>query len=106
MMTRPFIALWISASLLVSIGDRAAAVDNNRGSQLAATCASCHRLDGHGKGIPSIVGLEVEKLAGMMQAFKSDERSSHIMRAVSLSLSNDEIAALAHYLAAQGKDAK
>ena len=33
-----------------------------------------------------------------MQAFKSSERSSQIMHVMSLSLSNEEIATLAHYL--------
>jgi len=105
MMTRRFIALWISASLFVSISDRAAAADD-RDARLAAICASCHRLDGGGGGMASIVGWDVEKLIGAMQAFKSDERSSHIMRAVSLSLSDDEIAALARYLAARSREAK
>jgi cytochrome subunit of sulfide dehydrogenase len=105
-MTQSFVALWISASFFVSIADRADAADDNRGAQLAATCASCHRPDGRDDGIPSIVGVGAEKLAAMMQAFKSDDRSSHIMHAVSLSLSDDEIVALAHYLAALGKETK
>ena len=41
-----------------------------------------------------------------MQAFKSNESSSHIMHIVSLSLSDDEIGAVAHYLAARGKEVK
>jgi cytochrome c553 len=105
-MIRPFLALWISASLFVAVADQVAAAEPDRGAQLAATCASCHRVDGRDKGIPSIVGLDAEKLAGMMQAFKSNERSSHIMHAVSLSLSDDEIAVVAHYLAARGKEVK
>jgi cytochrome c553 len=103
---RQIIVLSIAVSLVILIADRGMAADNDRGAQIAAICASCHRLDGHDKGIPSIVGLDKEKLAGAMAAFKSGERSSQIMRAVALSLSDDEIATLAEYLAAQPAETK
>jgi sulfide dehydrogenase cytochrome subunit len=104
-MIRPFFAFWISANLFVAVADQVAAAEPDRGAQIAATCASCHRLDSRDKGIPSITGLDAEKLAGMMQAFESDATPNHIMRAVSLSLSDEEIAAVARFLAAQGKEA-
>ena len=96
---RQTFVLSIAASLVILLADRGTAAGNDRG-------ASCHRLDGHDKGIPSIVGLDKEKLAGAMAAFKSGERSSQIMRAVALSLSDDEIATLAEYLAAQPAETK
>jgi sulfide dehydrogenase cytochrome subunit len=96
---RQIIMLSITAGLIVLIADRTIGANDNRGPQLAAMCASCHRLDGRDKGIPSIVGLDKQRLAGAMVAFKSGERSSQIMHAVALSLSDDEIAALAEYLA-------
>jgi sulfide dehydrogenase cytochrome subunit len=96
---RQIVMLSIAAGLFVLIADRAVAANDNRGAHLAAMCASCHRLDGRGKGIPSIVGLDKERLAGAMAAFKSGERSSQIMHAVALSLSDGEIEALAEYLA-------
>jgi sulfide dehydrogenase cytochrome subunit len=95
---RQLLALSVFASLIILVGNRSAVADNDRGAQLAATCASCHRLDGRDKGIPSIIGLDEETLIRAMQAFKSGERSSQIMHVMSLSLSNDEIATLAHYL--------
>ena len=98
---RQIIMLAIAAELFVLIADRSTAANDNQGAQLAAMCASCHRLDGRDKGIPSIVGLDKERLAGAMAAFKSGARSSQIMHAVALSLSDGEIAALADYLAAQ-----
>ena len=39
-----------------------------------------------------------------MVAFRSDEHSNQIMRVMSLSLSADDLTAVAHYLAAQHKD--
>ncbi len=82
------------------------AAENSQGAQLAAMCASCHRLDGQDKGIPSIIGLDENKLAGMMAEFKSDKRKSQIMGVVARSLSDEEIAELAHYLAARQKGAE
>ena len=97
--------------LLLAIGPIALifsspAAENNQGAQLAAMCAACHRLDGLDKGIPSIIGLDEKKLAGMMAEFKSDKRKSQIMSVVARSLSNEEIAELAHYLAARQKGAE
>lgn len=100
------IVLSIAVSLVILIADRSMARDNDRGAQFAAICASCHRLDGRDKGIPSIVGMDKEKFADAMTAFKSGERSSQIMHAVALSLSDDEIATLAEYLAAQPAETK
>ena len=95
--TRRTIALSIAASL-VFVTDHSAVADNDRGAELAATCASCHRLDGRDKSMPSIIGLDEETFIRAMQAFKSGERSSQIMRVMSRSFSNEEIAILAHYL--------
>jgi cytochrome subunit of sulfide dehydrogenase len=95
--TRRTIALSIAASL-VFVADHSAVADNDRGAELAATCASCHRLDGRDKSMPSIIGLDEETFIRAMQAFKSGERSSQIMRVMSRSFSNEEIATLAHYL--------
>jgi cytochrome c553 len=98
-------ALAIAASVILVITRAEAASGGDSGAQLAANCTSCHRLDGHDKGIPPIAGLDEETLARAMLDYKSGERPSHIMRAVTLSLSAEEIAATARYLAAQGKKA-
>ncbi len=93
-------------SLFVPVVDQLSAAESDRAAQIAAGCAACHRLDGRDKGIPSIAGSDAEKLIGMMQAYRSNERTSPIMQAVSLSLSADEIERVARYLAAQRDEAK
>ena len=98
------IALSMAASLVVSFAKRSFAADNDQGAQLATTCAACHRLDGHDRGIPSIVGLSEEQFVTVMRGFKSGERSGPIMRTMARSLSNEEIAILARYFAARGKE--
>jgi cytochrome subunit of sulfide dehydrogenase len=99
---RQIIVLFMATGMLVLTAGRGMAEDDSRrGAQLAAICASCHRLDGHDKGIPSIVGLDQKEFVDVMAAFKSGQRSSQIMHAIALSLSDGEIVALAAYLAAQ-----
>jgi cytochrome c553 len=100
------IALWMIASMVVFVAERSFAADNGQGAQLAATCAACHRHDGHDRGIPSIVGLSEEQFVIAMRAFRSGERSGPIMRTVARSLSNEEIATLARYFAARGKESQ
>ena len=95
--------LWIAAGFVLIAFGQASAEGRGQGAQVAATCAACHRLDGGVNGIPSIVGIEAGRLVGMMQAFKVDEGSNHVMHAVALSLSDDEIAAVAQHLATLGR---
>jgi cytochrome subunit of sulfide dehydrogenase len=95
------IGLLIAMGALILGGNRSMAGDDSRGAQLAAICASCHRLDGRDKGMPSIVGVDQKQFVDLMAAFKSGERPSQIMHAITLSLNDQEIAALAAYLAAQ-----
>jgi cytochrome subunit of sulfide dehydrogenase len=99
-------ALAIAASLVIVAAKEVIAAENELGSRLAAMCASCHRLDGRDKGIPSIIGIDKQKFADTMAAFKSGARSSSIMHAVALQFSDAEIATLAAYLAAQPKESK
>jgi cytochrome c553 len=103
---RKIIAVSIAAGSLVILADRSQAADRDGGAQLAAMRASCHRLDGGNAGIPTILGMSPEMLTRAMLAYRSRERPSHIMRAIALSLSDEEIATVAHYLAALNKQVR
>jgi cytochrome subunit of sulfide dehydrogenase len=102
------IGLSVAAVLASIAADRCMAAASDRGARLAAMCAACHRLDGHDRGIPTIVGLDKKSLVGAMADFKSGARSggSQIMHGVALSLTDDDIAAVADYLAALPTGAK
>jgi len=100
------LVLAVAASPILLAASACAAAANDQGGQLAAVCASCHRLDGGEKGIPSIIGLGEDRLTRAMLAYRSGERSGHIMRAIALSLSDEEMATVARFLAAQGKKAE
>jgi cytochrome subunit of sulfide dehydrogenase len=100
---RKIIAVSIAAGSFIILADRSQAADRDGGAQLAAMCVSCHRLDGGDSGIPTILGMSPEMLARAMLAYRSRERPSHIMRAIALSLSDEEIATVARCLVALNK---
>jgi cytochrome c553 len=100
------LVLAVAASPILLAASACAAAANDGGRQIAAVCASCHRLDGSEKGIPSIIGLGEDRLTRAMLAYRLGERPSHIMRAIALSLSDEEIATVARFLAARGKKAE
>ena len=102
---RRILAALIAAVLVFLVAQRSGAADADPGARLAATCASCHRLDGRDKVAPAIVGRDAQSVANTLHAFRSGERPHQIMHAVALSLSDGEIAAVARYLAARGKQA-
>jgi cytochrome c553 len=76
--------------------------DNGRGAQLAAACASCHSTNGGDQGIPSILGREQQSIVDDMLAYRASESPSHVMHAVALSLTDEELRSVAQYLAAHG----
>jgi cytochrome subunit of sulfide dehydrogenase len=98
--------LILAAGLLALNAGAAVAADNERGAELAAMCASCHRLDGRDRGIPSIIGMDKQAFIEAMAGFKSGARSSSIMHAVALQLSDAEVARLAGYLGERAKEGK
>jgi cytochrome c553 len=100
------LVLAIAASPILLAASAHVAAANDQGGQIAAVCASCHRLDGGDRFIPSIVGFGEDRLTRAMLAYRLGERPSRIMQAIALSLSDEEIAAVARFLAAQGKKAE
>jgi cytochrome c553 len=95
------IALSLFAGFVLLSSQAGAAADTSQGAQLAATCASCHGMNGEPEGIPIIIGLDEERIRRAMLDYRASERPNHIMHAIALSLSDAEIASLARYLAAQ-----
>jgi cytochrome subunit of sulfide dehydrogenase len=105
-MSASILVLVIAAGFFTLNAEAAVAADHERGAELAAMCASCHRLDGRDRAIPSIVGMDKQTFIEAMAAYKSGARSSSIMHAVALQLSDAEVATLAAYLGARAKEGK
>jgi sulfide dehydrogenase cytochrome subunit len=96
---RTRIAFLITAGVVILGARGVAAGEDDQGFQIAATCAACHGPAGSEQRIPAVAGLDEQTLIRAMQAFRSSEVPSHVMHAVALSLTNEELASVAHYLA-------
>lgn len=90
------------AAAIALLAGEAAAADDDLGAFLAGTCASCHQANVRNGPIPSIVGLDKARFISLIRAYRSGERSDPIMQAVAGSLSEEETAALARFLATRG----
>jgi cytochrome c len=81
-------------------GALALAGDPAYGEYLASECVTCHQLSGRADGIPSIVGWPKEAFVQALFAYKTNVRSHEVMRMVTMSLGDEEIASLAAYFGA------
>jgi cytochrome c553 len=102
-MTAKFLA---SALLLAAIGCSAsafAAGSVEAGQAKAATCSACHGVDGNSANPewPSLAGQHVSYLTRQLQAFRSGERQNVLMSPMAMILSDEDIADLAAFYAAQ-----
>jgi sulfide dehydrogenase cytochrome subunit len=93
--------LTVAAGVAMSSPASTVATPADQGSQLAAACASCHRLDGRDTGIPPVVGLDAASITQAMLAYRSGARASQIMQVVARALTPPQIASIARYLAAR-----
>jgi len=92
----------IAASFLIAGGQGAAAANQAHGAQIAAACASCHGPAGGDQGIPLILGLDEQAIIDAVLAYRASETPSHVMHAVALSLTDEELASVARYLSTHG----
>jgi cytochrome c553 len=95
------LGFFLVAVTIFAVARPSAAASVVEGSQLAAACASCHRPDGRGTGIPTIAGLDEDRIVKLMLAYRLESHGNQIMHVVASALSPEEIAAIAHYLARQ-----
>lgn len=96
----------VIAICFVSIGllGPAAYAATPSGQMLANTCTGCHGNNGESKGAaPSIGGLSAEQLDQAMLDYKSDKRPGTIMNRIAKGYSDEEIKAMAEYLASLKK---
>ncbi len=79
---------------------RAADQPTARGAALLNACAPCHGPNGHSQGaIPSLEALLQKNMVAALRAFRSGERQGTVMNRIAKGLSDDDIAALAAYVA-------
>jgi len=77
-----------------------AAGDVQAGKAKAVACAGCHGANGQGAAPnPRLAGLKEDKLIKDLKDYKSGKRDNAVMKAITNSLSDQDIANLAAYFA-------
>lgn len=98
------ITIVTAACLLVAVG-AAHAQDRTLGRNLAAQCANCHGTNGNAQsGGFTLAGRDRKYIIDQMAAFKSGARSgpnATIMHQLAKGYTEDQIALMADYFAAQ-----
>jgi len=69
------------------------------GEYLGGECVTCHQASGAASGIPPIRGLPVDYTVQAMVEYKLGARPNPVMKLMTSRLSDEEIAALAVYMA-------
>jgi cytochrome c553 len=92
------------AMLAVALGAAALAAtsDDKLGRTIAATCTGCHGTNGvSAGGIPSLAGVDKERLAGLLREFRDGKRPATVMHQHAKGYSEEQIDAVAGWFAAQ-----
>jgi cytochrome c553 len=77
------------------------------GARLAATCTGCHGTNGAttGTALPALAGQSRETLLTSLKAFKAGARPATVMTQIAKGYSEEQLAMLAAFFAAQRADA-
>ena len=95
-------ALIGSAALGLSVPVQAQ--DMSKIRYLAANCANCHGTDGRSVGImESLAGYDKEKFISNMKEYRSGDKPATLMHQIVKGYTDQQIADLAAYFAAQPK---
>lgn len=94
----------VAALCLLAGASTAHAADPNLARNLAATCANCHGTNGNavkGSGLDALAGIPKDKTLQKLADFKSGERPASIMHQIAKGYTDEQLALIATYFAAQ-----
>ncbi|GAA6140390.1 c-type cytochrome [Hydrogenophaga sp. 5NK40-0174] len=82
----------------------AAQAEVNQVRVWAAACANCHGTDGHAlKGMEALAGKDKDELLEKLMDFKTGRKPATVMHQLSKGYTDEQLAQLAAYFAAQKK---
>lgn len=94
----------LAVGLLALLGTAHAQPDALQVRSWAAACANCHGTNGHSPtGGDSLAGSDKERLLNTLLAFKSGAKPAIIMQQLTKGYSDEQLAAIAGWFAAQKK---
>ena len=92
---------WLAAAALLALASSAQA-QVNQVRVWAAACANCHGTDGKAQpGMVTLAGQTKSDIEQKMLAFKNGQRPATIMHQIAKGYSDEQIAQIAAYFAAQ-----
>jgi cytochrome c553 len=98
--------LWVllSATAVFAAPAALGAGDPTEGKQKAESCGGCHGPDGNGAApiFPKLAGQHASYLTKQLHDFKTEKRPEPTMTAMALALSDDDMADIGAFYAAQG----
>ena len=98
-MLRPALAALLLTSMPLAVAAAAGPADAPPG---ASSCSGCHPPSQAGVSpVPRLVGRNASEIVQTMQAFRTGQKPTTIMDRVAKGFSDDEIAAIARWYAAQ-----
>ncbi len=90
----------LTAGLLSGVVAIAGGVPDDRGRELAATCATCHGTSGTAQPpMPSLAALPPDLLAERMREFREGRRPATVMHQIARGFDDAQVAAIARHLA-------
>lgn len=93
-------ALFATGAMLAFVSVVHAAGDPAAGKAKAAACAACHGANGQGVAPnPALAGKNADQMLQALQDYKSGKRNNAVMKAMTASLSDQDMANLAAYYA-------
>ena len=94
---------WMMLVLMVGTG-LAQAQDALQVRSWAAACSNCHGTNGHAQpGMEALAGANKDEIVKKMLDFKTGRKPATIMHQLAKGYSDEQIAAIAAYFAAQKK---
>ena len=96
----------VGGGIVATLAAEGRTAELDQGARLAAICASCHDAGGVNHGIPPLTGLDDKEITEALARYRANEAPSIVMHAIALSLTEDEVASVARYLASKGQGAK
>ena len=101
-MLRPARVTGAMLAVLLGAAPAAMAQDANLARTLAATCANCHGTHGNALGdMKPLAGLSADKIIAAVADYKSGAQPATVMHQIAKGYTDEQIALIAGYLAAQ-----
>jgi cytochrome c553 len=87
---------------LLGLAAFAGHADDKLGRSLAANCTGCHGTNGvSAGGIPTLAGVDKDRLAGLLREFRDGKRPATVMHQHAKGYTDEQIDAVTAWFAAQ-----